>query len=164
MYTGFVQRGLPRSSPKNAAAPLYDDAHTFKYLPVPFAYHRIWFLRKKSQYEASFNRTHRRAATPLFSLKNAASPLYDNAARYVRIHPEASKCEMLRRASIHTKCDCVATSAFARMRAPKRERVECSGLAVVLPFPVFPLFPVSIANDQIRSTNDDTRSVAGVWR
>ena len=23
MYTGFVQRGLPRSSPKNAAAPLY---------------------------------------------------------------------------------------------------------------------------------------------
>ena len=25
MYTGFVQRGLPRSSPKNAAAPLYDQ-------------------------------------------------------------------------------------------------------------------------------------------
>ena len=24
MHTGFVQRGLPRSSPKNAAAPLYD--------------------------------------------------------------------------------------------------------------------------------------------
>ena len=23
MYTGFVQRGLPHSSPKNAAAPLY---------------------------------------------------------------------------------------------------------------------------------------------
>ena len=23
VYTGFVQRGLPRSSPKNAAAPLY---------------------------------------------------------------------------------------------------------------------------------------------
>ena len=25
MYTGFVQRGLPRSSPKNAAAPLYHE-------------------------------------------------------------------------------------------------------------------------------------------
>ena len=25
VYTGFVQRGLPRSSPKNAAAPLYHD-------------------------------------------------------------------------------------------------------------------------------------------
>ena len=25
MYTGFVQRGLPRSSPKNAAAPLYKE-------------------------------------------------------------------------------------------------------------------------------------------
>ena len=26
MYTGFVQRGLPRSSPKNAAAPLYQES------------------------------------------------------------------------------------------------------------------------------------------
>jgi len=25
VYTGFVQRGLPRSSPKNAAAPLYQN-------------------------------------------------------------------------------------------------------------------------------------------
>ena len=25
VYTGFVQRGLPRSSPKNAAAPLYES-------------------------------------------------------------------------------------------------------------------------------------------
>ena len=29
MYTGFVQRGLPRSSPKNAAAPLYDEKSCF---------------------------------------------------------------------------------------------------------------------------------------
>ena len=36
MYTGFVQRGLPRSSPKNAAAPLYNDASPeFKAQSVP---------------------------------------------------------------------------------------------------------------------------------
>ena len=50
---------------------------------------------------------------------------------------------MLRRAILHTT-----------MRAPKRERVECSGLAVVSPFPVFPLFPVSVANDHTRSATE----------
>ena len=55
----------------------------------------------------------------------------------------AGECEMLRRAILHTT-----------MRAPKRERVECSGLAVVSPFPVFPLFPVSVANDHTRSASD----------
>ena len=44
------------------------------------------------------------------------------------------------------------------MRVPKRGRVECSRLAVVLPFPVFPLFPMSVANDHTRSANDDPRS------
>ena len=70
-------------------------------------------------------------------------------------------CEMLRRAILHTpQCDCVATSTSARMRAPKRARVECSGsgLAVVFPFPVFPLFPVSVADDHTRPANDDARS------
>ena len=29
MHTGFVQRGLPRSSPKNAAAPLYNEKSNY---------------------------------------------------------------------------------------------------------------------------------------
>ena len=36
--------------------------------------------------------------------------------------------------------------------------MECSGLAVVLPFPVFALFHVPVANDHERSANGDLGS------